>query len=301
MKYLLMIASLSCIGLLPMQAQTVVSGAITSGATNATQAGSYGMQGAFGQPIVGESGVSPVVYSGIMTHAQGVQKYYESTLIEVTHAVKQIGDTFALDVLYKASCALFQSNVTSRNYELKVSFNRTVLEPLRYDSLVDDGERYTITVSGSVATNSGTAARILFMGRLGNDSTTDVRVESFRWIDAQRQYVQSVSGSVTLRGLCNTYGSTRLLKGPATMAVLIAPNPVTGSQFTIRSFSERPAVGTLVVTDIHGNVVHTMHNVEASSAWPMTSVALQILPSGSYTVALYTDNDVARTTMVKLP
>jgi hypothetical protein len=44
-----------------------------------------------------------------------------------------------------------------------------------------------------------------------------------------------------------------------------------------------------------------MHNVEASSAWPMTSVALQILPSGSYTVALYTDNDVARTTMVKLP
>jgi len=285
----------------PLQSQTVVGGAITSGATNATQAGGYGMQGAFGQPIVGESGVSPIVISGIMTHAQSVQKYYESTLIEVAKTVKQIGDTFALDVFYKASCALFQSNVTSRNFELKISFNRTVLEPLRYDSLTDDGERYTITITGAAGTNAGTLARVLFMGRLGNDSATDVRVESFRWIDAQRQYIQSVAGSVTLRGLCNTYGSTRLLKGPATMAVLIAPNPVTGSQFTVRSFSERPTTGMLVVTDIHGNVVHTLHNVDANATWPMTTVALQILPAGSYTVALYTDNEVARTTMVKLP
>ena len=137
MKYLLMIASLSCIGLLPMQAQTVVSGAITSGATNATQAGSYGMQGAFGQPIVGESGVSPVVYSGIMTHAQGVQKYYESTLIEVAHAVKQIGDTFALDVLYKASCALFQSNVTSRGYIALKQCTRCFVKHVECKSVAD--------------------------------------------------------------------------------------------------------------------------------------------------------------------
>lgn len=301
MKHLLLIASMLCIVTATMQSQTIVTGAITSGATNATQAGSYGMQGAFGQPIVGESGVSPIVYSGIVSHAQGVQKYYESTLIEVAKTVKQIGDTFVLDVLYQASCALFQSNVSSRTFELKVSFNRTVLEPLRYDSIADDGDRYTITISGSVVTNNGVLTRIPMMGRLGNDSTTDVRVESFKWTDAQRQYVQSTPGSVTLRGLCNTYGSTRLLKGPATMAVVIAPNPVTGSTFTVRTYSERQQFGTLVVTDIHGNVIHTMQHVEAGAAWPLTSVELQIIPAGSYTVALYTENDVVRTTMVKLP
>jgi hypothetical protein len=85
------------------------------------------------------------------------------------------------------------------------------------------------------------------------------------------------------------------------MSILIAPNPVTGSSFAVRTYSERPQTGTLVVTDIHGNVVYSSQGVEAGSNWPLTTVELQVIPAGSYTVALYTDNDVVRTTMVKLP
>ncbi len=301
MKHILVIGCLLCLVGSTMQGQTVVGGVVTSGATTAIQLGDYHMQGAVGLPIVGEAGLDPIVRSGIISHGNAVQKFYESTLIRIDSVVKQIGDTFALDVLYGASCALFQSNVASRDWELKVSFNRTVLEPLRYDSIVDDGERYTITLTGNAASNGGVLTRLLLMGRLGNDSLTDVRLESFRWIDAQRQYVQSTPGSVLLRGLCNTYGSTRLLKDPSKMAILIAPNPVTGSSFTMRTYSDRPQVGTLVVTDIHGNVVYTADRVEAGSTWPMTTVELQVIPAGSYTVALFTENDVVRTTMVKLP
>lgn len=284
-----------------MQAQLAVGGAITSGATNTLQQSGYSAQGAVGQPIVGITGNTPYVSSGIISHGNAVQKFYESTLIRIDSVVQQIGDTFALDVAFGASCSLFQSGVVSRDWELKVSFNRTVLEPLRYDSIIDDGERYTITVSGSAASNSGVITKLLFMGRLGNDSTTDVRIESFRWKEVQRQFIQSLAGAVTLRGLCNTYGNTRLLKNPAVMSILIAPNPVTGSSFAVRTYSERPQTGTLVVTDIHGNVVYSSQGVEAGSNWPLTTVELQVIPAGSYTVALYTDNDVVRTTMVKLP
>jgi len=301
MKHLFIIASLLCTVTSVLQSQIVVSGAITSGTTSSTMLGEYGVQGAVGLPMVGENGLDPIVRSGIISHGNAVQKYYESTLLGIDSVVKQIGDTFALDVTYAASCALFQTSTTSRDWELKVSFNRTVLEPLRYDSLVDDGDRYTITVSGTATTNGGVIARLLLMGRLGNDSTTDVRVESFRWKDAQRQFIQSTAGAVTLRGLCNTYGSTRLLKDPSKMAVMIAPNPVTGSSFTMRTYSERQQTGTLVITDIHGNVIYTAELVEAGSTWPLTSVELQVIPAGSYTVAIYTDNDVVRTIMVKLP
>lgn len=297
----MIIASLLCIVAITLQSQTIVGGVVTSGATNNVLLGDYSMQGAVGLPIVGETGLDPIVRSGIISHGNAVQKFYESTLIGIDSVVKQIGDTFALDVFYGASCALFQSSTVSRDWELKVSFNRTVLEPLRYDSIVDDGERYTITVSGTATSNSGVMTRMLMMGRLGNDSLTDVRVESFRWKDAQRQFIQSTPGLVTLRGLCNTYGSTRLLKDPSKMAILIAPNPVTGSSFTMRTYSEKQQFGRLVVTDIHGNVVYSADRVEAGSDWPMTSIELQVIPSGSYTVALFTDNDVVRTTMVKLP
>lgn len=301
MKHILVIGCLLGIVGSPMQGQTVVGGVVTSGATTAIQLGDYHMQGAVGLPIVGEAGLDPIVRSGIISHGNAVQKYYESTLLRVDSVVKQIGDTFALEVGYSASCALFQSTVVDRDWELKLSFNRTVLEPLRYDSLVDDGDRYTITLTGSATSNNGVLTRIPMMGRLGNDSVTDVRVESFRWVDAQRQYVQSMQGTVVLRGLCNTYGSTRLLKDPSKMAILIAPNPVTGSSFTMRTYSDKQQVGTLVVTDIHGNIVYTADRVEAGSTWPMTTVELQVIPAGSYTVAIYTENDVVRTTMVKLP
>ena len=290
-----------CVFATHLQAQTTVSGSITSGATNAALSGDYSVQGAVGLPMVGVAGPNPIIASGFISQGNAVQRYYESTILRIDSVVKQIGDTFALDVRYDASCALFQSNVVSRNWELKVSFNRTVLEPLRYDDIVDDGERYTITLTGSAVSNGGVITRLLMMGRLGNDSTTDVRIESFRWLDLQRQFTQSSSGAVTLRGLCNTYGSTRLLKDPAKMAVMVAPNPVTGSSMSIRTYSEKATKGTLVITDIHGNEITMIDGVDASNIWPVTHVELRVIPAGTYTVTFLSGDEVVRTTMVKLP
>lgn len=301
MKHLATLILLLSACIVPLHGQTIMGGVITSGATNAPDRGGFGMQGAFGQPMIGEAGISPIVSSGIMSIGDRSQQNYESTLITVDTVVRQIGDTFDLPVYYGAPCAFFADNVTGRNWELKVSFNRTIVEPLQYDAIVDDGDRYTITVTGRAVAQNGLITNLRMMTRLGNDSVTDVRVESFRWTDVPRQFVRSVAGTITLRGLCNTYGQTRLLKDVSRMQVLVAPNPMTSASVSIRTYADTTVSGTLMVTDIHGNVVTVEENVVAAAHAPMTTLYMPQIAGGTYTVTFYTSGDVARTTLVKLP
>jgi len=301
MKHYIIYACLVCSCAVMAHGQTIMGGAITSGMTNAPDRGGFGMQGAFGQPMIGDAGISPQVRSGIMSIGDRSQQNYESTLVTVDTVIRQIGDTFDLPVRYGAPCAFFADNVSGRTWELKVSFNRTIIEPLQYDAIEDDGERYTITVTGRASGNQGLVTNLRFMTRLGNDSLTDVRVESFRWIDIPRQYMRSVAGSVMLRGLCNTYGQTRLLKGQNAMQILVAPNPVSSPSVSIRTFADSTVTGTLMISDIHGNVVLTEENVVAAAHAPLTSVALPHIAGGTYTVTFFTPNAIARTTLVKLP
>lgn len=300
MRTVLMIL-LAASAVVTVQAQYgVAGGAITSGAVASPVAGSFGLRVSIGQPLLGNAGPAPMLAGGVQHIGDYIQQSYENTTIVLADNIQQVGDTFDFQLNYGAPCAFFQEGV-EREWELKLTFNRTVLEPLTFNSVDDNGLFHTITVRGKASSESGPLATLKFLALLGNDSVTAVTVESFRWTSVRRQVTKSTPGSVTLKGLCTTYGKTRLIKAPGKTSVLVAPNPVSGLAVGIRSYADTQISGTLVITDIHGNVIVTRAGVEAGPMWPLANVELPVIPSGAYTVSFITADDIARTTLLKLP
>ncbi|MFN4985247.1 MAG: hypothetical protein ACK5BQ_00125 [Ignavibacteria bacterium] len=300
MKTLLIIIVALCTSLVAHAQYGVAGGAVTSGAVASPVSGSFGLRATIGQPFLGNAGPSPNLAGGVQHIGDYIQQSYENTAIVLADKIQQVGDTFDFQLNYGAPCAFFQDGV-EREWELKLTFNRTVLEPLTFNSVEDNGLYHTITVRGIAKAESGPLATLKFLALLGNDSVSAVTVESFRWTSIRRQVTRSTPGSVTLKGLCTTYGNTRLIKAPGKTSILVAPNPVSGASVGIRPYAESQVVGTLVVTDIHGNVIVTRAGVEAGPMWPLVNVELPVIPSGAYTVSFITADDIARTTLLKLP
>jgi hypothetical protein len=300
MKYYLLLL-LGLIGGLPAAAQYgVAGGGVTSGAVVSPVTGNFGLRVSIGQPLLGNAGPAPKLAGGIQSIGDFYQKSYENTNIVVPEQIQQVGDTFNFDLDYGAPCAFFQDGI-EREWELKLTINRTVLEPLVFDAVQDNGEFHTITVKGRATEQSGKLVTLKFLALLGNDSVSSVVVESFRWTSVPRQVSRSTPGSVTLKGLCTTYGKTRLIKSPGRTSVLVAPNPVTGSSVGLRIYSEEAATGTVIITDMHGNVIASRQGVDAGSQWPHTTIDMPVIPAGTYTVTFSTPDNIARTTLLKLP
>jgi hypothetical protein len=297
--YLLLLLGL--IGSLPAVAQYgVAGGGVTSGAIASPVSGKFGLRVSIGQPLLGDAGPAPRLAGGLQSIGDYYQQSYENTTIVVPEQIQQVGDTFNFDLNYGAPCAFFQDGV-ERQWELKLTFNRTVLEPLVFDAVDDNGEFHTITVTGKASLQAGKLATLKFLALLGNDSTSVVRVESFRWTSVRRQFTQSAPGSVTLKGLCTTYGNTRLIKAPGKTSILVAPNPVTGSTVGLRVYAEQAVSGTIVITDMHGNVIANKTDVEAGVQWPLVTIELPVIAAGTYTVTFAASDVIARTTLLKLP
>lgn len=300
MKHLLAIAVLMLVSTNAGAQYGVVGGSISSGAAASPVAGSFGLRVTIGQPLLGNAGPAPSLSGGLQHIGDYIQQSYENTTIVVPEKVQQVGDTFAFELDYGAPCAFFQDGI-EREWELELTFNRSILEPLTFSDIRDNGVWHTITVKGKASSQQGRLTTLKFLALLGNDSVSSVTVESFRWTSVRRQLTKSTPGSVTLKGLCTTYGNTRLVKAPGKSSILVAPNPVTGGSVGIRSYAEESVTGTIIITDIHGNIVATRSGIEAGQQWPLTTIELPVIPSGTYTVSLITADNIARTTLLKMP
>lgn len=299
MRFILPLLSLLCFAGAKAQ-YGVAGGGVTSGAIASPVAGKFGLRASVGQPLLGDAGPAPRLAGGLQSIGDYYQQSYENTAIVAPDLIQQVGDTFNFEFGYGAPCAFFQDGV-AREWELKVTFNSTVLEALAYDAIEDDGEVTTITVKGKASQQSGMLISLKFLALLGNDSMTVVRVASFKWNDVPRQVTRPTLGSVTIKGLCTTYGKTRLVRATGRTSILVAPNPVTGSSVGMRVYSEEQTSGTIIITDMHGNVVVNKHGVDASTLWPLANIELPVMPAGTYTVSYITSDNIARTTLLKLP
>lgn len=176
-----------------------------------------------------------------------------------------------------------------------------MIEPVGYESLVDDGTRYIVSYRGSTSASGGTLSTIALPTRLGNDTITDVLIESFEWLDVPRQGVTAIHGSITQRGLCITDGSTRLVFERNAPQVVAYPNPSNGPVIGIRSYSPSVQTGVVRILDLQGSVLHQINDVPASKDAPMTNVIAPELPAGTYVIQLLLPTGAASTTFVRLP
>jgi hypothetical protein len=301
MKHIIVIALLlACTLSLKAQQYDLQRMAISSGFQTAAIGNNVEVIGIAGQAIIDTADARRVAKAGLIYIQETTSAAAQRTILNTPEVVHAVGDTFDLDIDFSASCLLFRIPL-NRAWSMKVSFNKTILEPLAYDSIAEDADRYTISVHGTAASDATLLTRLRFLARLGNDSVTDVRIESFTWIGSEGLPLAALPGKVTLRGLCNTYGTTRLITAKATAAINVAPNPITNNQASFQLYCAVPTVGELVITDLQGNVVLRRDNVAASPEWPITQVEFGDIASGTLAAALITPHGVGRITILKLP
>lgn len=300
MKHIIMYILLLCGAVIARAQYDVRWMAITSGFHVATNGSSIELVGIAGQPIIDSSDSPRTTKAGLLYIQESTSAAAQRTILTVPEAVHAVGDTFDFEISFAASCLLFRLPV-ERAWTMKVSFNKTILEPLAYDSLVEDADRYTITVHGNATSETTLLTRLRFLARLGNDSVTDVRVEDFTWTGGEGLPLSTTPGKISLRGLCTTYGTTRYVTTRASAAINVAPNPITNNEASFQLYAVEPTVGELVISDLHGNVVYRRENVRASPDWPITRVIFNDVASGTFAAMLITPHGVGRATILKLP
>lgn len=278
----------------------VESGTVTSGFTSTPIQSGYGAAGAVAQPFAQPSIEALKIRGGVIEAAQKLTSSTEYTAFILPNLTQKVGDTFNLDITYAAPCTFFQ-NGTKRKWRMELTFSRSIIEPLSYVSIGDDGLNYTIALEGETDAPNGTLVSVPLLARLGNDTTTPVSVTRFEWLDVPRQYVTSTPGSVTLNGLCETYGETRLVEPTNRPIIHIAPNPVHGSVVSIQVYGKEEGAGKIMVLDVHGNLVRTFQNIPMSESWPVSELDLGIVASGTYSIIYVTPKAIGRATLVKLP
>ena len=274
--------------------------AITSGFQTAAIGSSVEIIGIAGQTFIDSADTKRASKAGLFYIQETTSAAAQRTIITVPEVVHAVGDTFNLDIDFVASCLLFRRPL-ERDWTMRVSFNKTILEPLAYDSIVETSDRYTIAIHGTAAPDATLLTSLRFLARLGNDSVTDMRVESFTWTGGEGLPLAALPGKVTLRGLCKTYGTTRLITQKTSAAINVAPNPIINNEASFQLYSVEPTIGELVIMDLQGNVVFRRENVRASPEWPITHIEFNDLASGTLVAMLVTPHGVGRTTILKLP
>lgn len=256
---------------------------------------------------VGQGGIHTIavndtaeLQTGIWAQSRMVSSAAENTKLVLPNVAVRTGDTVSFDVPYEAPCSFFLT-AQSRAWSLTVSFNRSMIEPLGYTSIKDDGQRYHVTFSGTTTESSGVLAKIRLATRLGNDTVTDLSVDKFEWTDVPRQTWTADNGSVTATGLCITDGSTRLLKERARPAVMVSPNPSAGPSVSVRTYAAQPERGILRLLDLQGMVIREIADVAVSPELPVTMVQMEYLPAGSYVMQLTVPSGTTSTMFVRLP
>ena len=185
MKHIIVIALLlACTLSLKAQRYDLQRMAISSGFQTAAIGNNVEVIGIAGQAIIDTADARRVAKAGLIYIQETTSAAAQRTILTTPEVVHAVGDTFDLDIDFSASCLLFRIPL-DRAWSMKVSFNKTILEPLAYDSIAEDADRYTISVHGNAASDVTLLTRLRFLARLGNDSVTDVRIESFTWIGSE--------------------------------------------------------------------------------------------------------------------
>lgn len=284
-------------------AQVVIRGGITISAVSLHRySNGFAVYGSVGQAVTHTTAINDTaeMQMGVWSQARMVSASTENTKITLPNVSVETGDTVAFDVPYEAPCQFFLTEHV-RPWALTISFNRSMIEPLGYTSITDDGQRYHVTYTGTASDAAGVLAKIRLATRLGNDTITDLTVDKFEWTDVPRQFWTADNGSVTATGLCITNGSTRLLKERTRPAVLVAPNPSSGSMVSVRSYSAQSERGTLRVLDLQGTIIRELVDVPVSPEMPVVQVPMEYLPAGSYVMQLTVPSGMTSTMFVRLP
>ncbi len=212
-----------------------------------------------------------------------------NAVIMIANAAASAGDIVEIPLILVSSKNLFQFG--AKQFEAKIRFNKTLLEPLNALQVQEEQEDYIATFRGEAKDTAGILSMMRFRARLGNDSITPLRFTSFQWVETTKIKSTTEDGEFLLNDLCREGGKTRLVLLRSKLSATITPNPV-HTQATIRLTLREDSHVRLVLSNVIGKEIRTINDAHFKSGEYQTSFDTELLPSGKYYIVLHTERDV---------
>ncbi len=205
------------------------------------------------------------------------------------------GDRLRIPIRLKESDGIAAAAVTG--FEMFLSFNPTLLAAVGSTppgNLIDDKRQ--IHISGPAPIANGTLHMLEFVAVWGNDSCTDLTIDSVFWHGGQVE-TQVNSGYLCLDDICNAGGRHRLyLDGAIGQALRVSPLDPSGSDFYVDYDIVAHSPVTISIFDMFGRRRHVLINRRHRPGTYRKALSSLELAAGVYLLVLETQS--ARTSIL---
>lgn len=197
------------------------------------------------------------------------------------------GDTVTLPLLLPSATNIPASGTTT--FSVRLRFNTTLLEPIAGTpaGTVQGGERIIDLQLPLQADSAGVLARLLFRAGLGDDTTTQLLLESPQALDGSAT-LSAEPGTFHLLGVCYAGGARLLNPNGAIALKVVVANPVTDGVLSVELETLETGRTSLDLLDMKGEVV--AHFVDENLAPGRRQLDLDIneVSGGLYMLRLLT-------------
>lgn len=213
------------------------------------------------------------------------------SMIMIPNIQASVGQQFVIPLLHTTSASMFGG--VSRSFVVKVRFNKTMIELLDEVPFQETASDYIVTLTGSTKDTLSTLVSLNVRARLGNDTTTQMTIEDFQWLDADgiRPRLELVAGTFSTIGVCVEGGVPRLVRTVNQTSIRAYPNPaVNTTQVLVRL--QQASRARISIHDLTGEALKTIDDAVLTKGPHTYNVDLDALPSGVYMVRLETPTEV---------
>ena len=288
-KYLILILFLSNIYL---SSQKIPRNVIGSGGSPISD-GIIKINGTVSQPAIGrlayQSGIHGVGFW--YSSKQIIDNSESGVTIVIPNLEAEIGSKITIPILIEYSKNLIKSG--AKKFEIKISYNGTVLYPIGMDPLCKkDTDECSIVLNGSIKDTIGIIASIDFIVKLGNSDSSMMVIEYFRWSDANNIKVITRDGKIDLLGICRAGETIRLIKrGNPTALLSCFPNPASDNTSIDYILNEAGETEIYLIDDVGRKAISLLYNESKPGKYTLNAV-LKNIPAGSYFIILKTHSEI---------
>lgn len=213
------------------------------------------------------------------------------SIIVIPNIQAGVGQAFQIPVLHSTSPGLFSDG--PKSFSVTFRFNKSMIEILDTVDFEETDSEYVVTLTGSTQDTVSTLASINVRARLGNDTSSAITLDEFRWINANgiRPRLELVPGTFTTLGVCVEGGTPRLVRTVNLTSVRVYPNPADVTT-SIAVRLEKASHARIAIHALTGEVLMTIADSDLAKGLHTFPVKLESLPSGACMVRLETPAEV---------
>lgn len=204
-----------------------------------------------------------------------------STKIKFDTVFANIGERISIPLKLVEESNLFVCDYDS--FKVLVTYNPTILLPLNHTPIVSNSIEEKIEIVGK--TTSNLIDSLLFFVTLGNDTSSSIKIESFRW-KCEKVDIQTFDGKLIIQNVCKE-GGDRLFDIHKKISLTKLPNPLFGEVSLSFTTIEKGLTVVKIINNL-GETVRTLFNQFVEPGEHFTTLDSKELNKGLYFLVLET-------------